>query len=37
MNRIAAVFAQRDHKALIPYVTVGYPSLEATLKVVPSG
>jgi tryptophan synthase alpha chain len=35
MNRIAAVFAQRDHKALIPYVTVGYPSLEATLKVVP--
>jgi tryptophan synthase alpha chain len=35
MNRIAAVFAQRHHKALIPYVTVGYPSLEATLKVVP--
>jgi tryptophan synthase alpha chain len=35
MNRIAAVFAQRHHKALIPYVTVGYPSIEATLKVVP--
>jgi tryptophan synthase alpha chain len=35
MNRIAAVFGQPDHKALIPYVTVGYPSLEATLKVVP--
>jgi tryptophan synthase alpha chain len=35
MNRIAAVFSQRHHKALIPYVTVGYPSLEATLKVVP--
>jgi len=35
MNRIASVFNQRDHKALIPYVTVGYPSLEATLKVVP--
>jgi tryptophan synthase alpha chain len=35
MNRIASVFAQRDHKALIPYVTVGYPTIEATLKVVP--
>lgn len=35
MNRIASVFSQRDHKALIPYVTVGYPNIEATLKVVP--
>jgi len=35
MNRIASVFSQRDHKALIPYVTVGYPTIEATLKVVP--
>jgi tryptophan synthase alpha chain len=35
MNRIASVFAQRDHKALIPYVTVGYPNIEATLEVVP--
>jgi len=35
MSRIASVFGRRDHKALIPYVTVGYPSLEATLKVVP--
>jgi tryptophan synthase alpha chain len=35
MNRIASVFAKRDHKALIPYVTVGYPTIEATLKVVP--
>ena len=34
MSRIAAVFNQ-GHKALIPYVTVGYPSIEATLKVVP--
>jgi tryptophan synthase alpha chain len=35
MNRIASVFAKTHHKALIPYVTVGYPNIEATLKVVP--
>lgn len=35
MSRIASVFSRRDHKALIPYVTVGYPTIEATLKVVP--
>jgi len=35
MNRIASIFSQRDHKALIPYITVGYPTIEATLKVVP--
>ena len=35
MSRIASVFSQPEHKALIPYVTVGYPSIEATLKVVP--
>ena len=35
MSRIAAIFDQPSHVALIPYVTVGYPSLEATLKVVP--
>ena len=35
MSRIAACFNQPGHKALIGYVTVGYPSLEATLKVVP--
>ncbi len=35
MSRIAAVFKQSGHTALIPYVTVGYPSLEATLEVVP--
>ena len=35
MSRIASVFSQPTHKALIPYVTVGYPSIEATLKVVP--
>ncbi len=35
MSRIDAVFQRPGHKALIPYITVGYPSLEATLKVVP--
>ena len=35
MSRIASVFGQPDHIALIPYVTVGYPSIEATLEVVP--
>jgi tryptophan synthase alpha chain len=35
MSRIASVFEQQRHKALIAYVTVGYPSVEATLKVVP--
>ena len=35
MNNIASVFSQPGHKALIPYVTVGYPSIEATLKIVP--
>ena len=35
MNRIASIFAQANHIALIPYITVGYPSIETTLKVVP--
>jgi tryptophan synthase alpha chain len=35
MSRISAVFQKAHHKALIPYVTVGYPSLEATKTVVP--
>lgn len=35
MSRIASVFNRAGHKALIPYVTVGYPSIEDTLKVVP--
>ena len=35
MSRIAAVFAQAKHTALIPYITVGYPTVETTLKVVP--
>ncbi len=35
MSRIAAVFNRPEHVALIPYITVGYPSIEATLEVVP--
>jgi len=33
LSRITSVFDQ-GHKALIPYITVGYPDIEATLKVV---
>ena len=35
MNRIASIFSQPGHVALMPYVTIGYPSIDATLKVVP--
>ena len=35
MSRIASVFNQPEHTALIPYVTVGYPTVDATLEVVP--
>ncbi len=35
MSRITSVFNRPSGTALIPYVTVGYPSIEATLKVVP--
>jgi tryptophan synthase alpha chain len=35
LSRIGAVFAKRNRKALIAYVTVGYPSIEATLEAVP--
>jgi tryptophan synthase alpha chain len=35
MSRLESVFKQKQHKALIAYVTVGYPSIETTLKVVP--
>jgi tryptophan synthase alpha chain len=34
MSRIAAVFNKTGHKALIPYITVGYPDLEITKKAV---
>ena len=35
MNQISDIFNQPNHKTLIPYVTVGYPNAETTLKVVP--
>ena len=35
MSRIAAVFNKKGHKAFIAYVTVGYPSMWATLQAVP--
>jgi tryptophan synthase alpha chain len=35
LSHIAPVFAQAKHTALIPYITVGYPTVETTLKVVP--
>jgi len=35
LSRIASVFAQANHTALIPYITVGYPSVETTLRVAP--
>lgn len=35
MSRLESVFKQKNHKALIAYVTVGYPNIETTLKTVP--
>jgi tryptophan synthase alpha chain len=35
MSRISSVFQKPGHKALIPYITVGYPKLEFTLEAVP--
>lgn len=35
MSRISVVFSKPLRKALITYVTVGYPTVEATLEVVP--
>jgi len=35
LSRIASIFREPTHKALIPYVTVGYPTVDATLEVVP--
>ncbi len=35
MSGIASVFSRQAHTALIAYVTVGYPTIEATRKVVP--
>ncbi|MFX1369372.1 MAG: tryptophan synthase subunit alpha [Promethearchaeota archaeon] len=33
MSRIDAVFAQKDRKAFIAYITVGYPSMEKTVEI----
>ncbi len=35
MSAITSVFKKPGHKALIAYVTVGYPSISATMEVVP--
>jgi len=35
VSDISSVFIKPGNKALIAYVTVGYPSIEATLKIVP--
>ncbi|MBT4511654.1 MAG: tryptophan synthase subunit alpha [Chloroflexi bacterium] len=35
MSRIERVFEDRNKKALIGYVTVGFPNIESTLKIVP--
>ena len=35
MSRIGPALASSSHKALMPYVTIGYPSVEATLDLVP--
>jgi tryptophan synthase alpha chain len=35
VSGITSVFTKSNHTALIPYTTVGYPSIEATLNVVP--
>ncbi len=34
MSRIAPIFTQPGHKVLIPYVTVGFPDIKATLTAV---
>ncbi len=35
MSQIGDIFKKPGHKALIPYITVGYPSVETTLEIVP--
>jgi tryptophan synthase alpha chain len=35
LSRIASIFTRASHTALIPYITVGYPTVETTLKLVP--
>jgi tryptophan synthase alpha chain len=35
LSRISSSFTRASHTALIPYIIVGYPSVETTLKAVP--
>lgn len=35
MNRLSSLFNKPNHKALIAYITVGYPNIETTLEIVP--
>jgi tryptophan synthase alpha chain len=35
LNPISSIFHRLGHKVLIPYITIGYPSIEATMQVVP--
>jgi tryptophan synthase alpha chain len=35
VSEISTIFAKSNHKALIAYLTVGYPSVETTLEMVP--
>jgi len=35
LSSIGSIFNQPNHVALIPYITVGYPNIEATMEVVP--
>jgi len=34
MSRIEKVFRNKNYRALMPYVTIGYPSIEATVDIV---
>jgi len=36
MKRINRLFSERNRKALVAYLTVGYPNVEATLEAVPA-
>ena len=36
MSRIDKVFNKPHHKALIAYITIGYPTVESTLEIVPA-
>jgi tryptophan synthase alpha chain len=36
MSKISTIFARPNHKALITYLTVGYPTVETTLEMIPA-